>query len=357
MELNINESITKYCGSNWLEQLETITGNIRHIDEVKYNDAMDKINKCNSNIKILLKRYFKKTLYKELTEFKINFDEIYTEKYNKKQRKNLKRLNPGYLPENLIKTPWFNFIKKLESEIFHTIESIFMPIDVPIHFDKNNINRRNIYKDYNFEKYQELIKEHPDYVERCKFYDMSLNNEVFYDDILNIHKFASIIINILLTPMYDVKEKIVKSFDKRLTKVFKPEMMRKNNLTKEIVVNLLTDFMIAKYRATITSNDKYFMNMLINNLTEGTLSEMNGASFIEVMDTLNTDVLLKSKAGKFTEKAKDIIKKIVENPDKFDKNILEEVKELIEDKEDNEDKEIINEIITPDILKDMVKEE
>ena len=95
--------------------------------------------------------------------------------------------------------------------------------------------------------------------------------------------------------------------------------------------------MVAKYRSEITGNNKYFLQMLVENITEGELSQINGPRFIEIMDTINTDALEKgSKATRFTVKAKDLIKKMVEKGDVIDESLLDEVKALMEDIPDKE---------------------
>lgn len=349
MDINFNKSIAKYCGTDWLKQIETITGNIYHIDMDKYHKNIEKIGNCEHNIRIMFKTIIKandvvltkefndlvKTFANVSSSFDITNKTFILKKRGKKPP--IEDVDVNYLPTNIIKSEWFGLIKHIESEIFHLIEKIFISAEEDTHADKTSSLRRNIYKDFTFDEYSKLIKEHPNYVSLYNCFGININHKDVYESFINIQRFSSIIINTLLEPVYDIHAKIEKSFDKTLSKVFKPEMMRKNGLTKELVINLLTQFMIAKYRSEITGNNKYFLQMLVENITEGELSQINGPRFIEIMDTINTDALEKgSKATRFTVKAKDLIKKMVEKGDVIDESLLDEVKALMEDIPDKE---------------------
>lgn len=350
MNVNFDKSITKYCGTDWLSQIQTITGNINHIDPSTYHLYIEKIVKCENNINKLFKQIIKIDEVEKTTEF-LNTVKTFSEKTSeidiehktfyikRKLAKRSTRKNPiyeeteeiNYTPVDIIKSDWFKLIKNIESEIFHTLEKIFIS-EEETHIDKTSKTRRNIYNNYTYEKYCEILESHTSYSELYKCFGVKINHPMVFDSFVNIQRFCSIIINILLRPVYNINEKISKSFDKVLHKVFKPEMMRKNGLTKDLVINLLEQFMVAKYRTEITGNNKYFVQMLVENVTEGELSSINGPRFIEIMDTINTDALDQtSKATKFTIKAKELIKKMVEKGDVIDESIITEVQEIMGD--------------------------
>lgn len=358
MEINFDKSITKYCGSDWATQLQTITGNLSHIDFPTYHKNIEKISTCENNIRKLFKRLLKnedvehtrdlldiiKRFANESSKLDLQNKTFYKKrKHSKNGSKKhpvfveVEDISTGYYPADILKSEWFKVVKEIESEIFHVVEKVFISQE-DTHIDKTSQTRRNIYDDFTFEKYLEVITENPVYVEVYKCFGVKINVAEVFDTFMTLQKQASIIINVLLRPVYDIDAKIKKAFDTSLAKVFKPEMMRKNGLTKDLVINLLIQFMLAKYRADITGNNKYFLQMLVENVTEGELAGISGPRFIEIMDTINTDALDKSsKATRFTLKAKDLIKKMVAKGDVFDESILKEVEDIMVDKDETKE--------------------
>lgn len=340
----MNKTITRYVGSDWLKKLENIIGNLMTIDDSIYKESIEKISICESNIQKLFKRILKNTTEnKELNQVYENFQKLstdldiknksYVSKLNKKGKPH-DVLVSSYVPQQLILTEWFKLIKDIEKTIYKFIEKIFISADGESKIDRTSKIRREFIKDYPFEKLEEQFSKYPDLKKLCDIYGIIPENELIYSSFLDMQKFSNIIINILLTPMYDVEAKITSNYDKQLAAAFKPLISKSKFTTKELIIELLTNFAIAQYRSTITGNNKYFIQMLSGELTEGKLSEMDGARFMEVMDTINTDSLEKgSKAQFFTEKAKVLMKKMIEQDGKFDMKILEDVRELIGDEE------------------------
>lgn len=356
----MNKTITRYVGADWLKKLENIIGNLMTIDDEIYKSSIEKISICESNILKLFNRILKNidstTNSSLLIQIFENFKKLsatidiknksYITKLNKKGNPH-DVLVANYVPQQLIKTEWFKQIKDIEKTIYKYIEKIFISADGEMKIDRTAKIRREFIKEFPFKDLQEKLHKYPDLIKVCDIYNIIPENEIVYTSFLEIQKFSNIIINILLTPMYNVEAKVTSNYDKQLAQAFKPLISKSKFTTKELIIELLTNFAIAQYRATITGNNKYFIQMLSGELTEGKLSEMDGARFIEVMDTINTESLEKgSKAQFFTEKAKILMKKMIDQDGKFDAKILEDVRELIgnDESENIESKPILYEL-------------
>ena len=356
----MNKTITRYVGADWLKKLENIIGNLMTIDDEIYKSSIEKISICESNILKLFNRILKNidstTNSSLLIQIFENFKKLsasidiknksYITKINKKGNPH-DVLVANYVPQQLIKTEWFKQIKDIEKTIYKYIEKIFISADGEMKIDRTAKIRREFIKEFPFKDLQEKLHKYPDLIKVCDIYNIIPESEIVYTSFLEIQKFSNIIINILLTPMYNVEAKVTSNYDKQLAQAFKPLISKSKFTTKELIIELLTNFAIAQYRATITGNNKYFIQMLSGELTEGKLSEMDGARFIEVMDTINTESLEKgSKAQFFTEKAKILMKKMIDQDGKFDAKILEDVRELIgnDESENIESKPILHEL-------------
>lgn len=387
--ISFDDTISHYCGSDWLGKLEQITGSITNIDMDKYKTSIRHIRTASNNIKILLTRLTKspdvkskskvmeilstfvsvsesmKFLSWDKTNEKLEFEGIIYWKLKNKYRKSkgtpinentaTETIVSGYEPQQLVTSEWFKLVKELEREIYHFIEQVFLSQDEEsAKFAKTTKERKTLHKNYTYAEFVKETETHPNIVSLYKVFDMEMSTEEVYSTTLEIHKYLSIIINTLFVPMYDVKATIEKKYDKFLASAFKP-MIDSKQTTKEIVIDLLTSFMIAKYRALLTGSSKYFLQMLSSELTEGTLSDMDGSRFLEIMDTVNIEQMKgTTNASKFALRAKGLMKRIVEKGDKFDMSIINDVKDLMEDKIEGVDIDL-QKMIPADMLEDMKK--
>lgn len=349
----IESTITKYCGTDYLERLESITGSITYIDMDVYKDAIMRMSTCEKNIRILLKRLLKQSMGQQtskLSKIAEDFSSLCSvyDLANKSIILKLKKgvgkgakptpnnsrevIAPDYSPLQIASSDWFKTIKMLEREVYHVIEKVFISPDGEARTHKTSKERKEIKDNYTYDQYEEVVKRYPNVRDLYKFFNIKITNKAIFDTILDIQKYACIIINIMLTPMYDVRSKIDKSYDKNLSFAFK-SVVSNGTLTKDIVINLLTDFMIAKYRATITGSQKYFIQMLSDELTEGQLAHCSAPEFVSIMDTIKLEELdTKSKTIDFTIKAKELMKKMVERGEStLDVAIIKDVKELLGD--------------------------
>lgn len=338
---DIDDTIARHCGSNWMETLETVTGNITHIDMDTYKEAISKIGNCEHNIRILLNRIVKQAVgqnLKEFTDIKSAFEtecakySITTKAVILKGKHQTETVDDKYVPTNIIASDWFKMIKQLENAVYHIIERVFVSPDGDIKLAKVSTERRNLKANCKYADYLEICKKHPNTNDLYTFYGVKITDEHIFDSLLGIQEFANKAINIILTPMYDISKKASSVYDKELASSFK-EMIKKGKTTKEVVVTLITNFTIAKYRSTVTGSKKYFTIMLSNELNEGCLAGCDGCDFVDMMDTMKYDSIGSSKTTEFTQKARDLMSRIAKSEGK-PMEMMKEVVALINDTPD-----------------------
>ena len=340
-DLRLDTVIGKYCGADWPHQLEEITGSPFTIIDDQYKAVITKVSACEINIGKLLRKLIRLTSNAKIIAMEKEFDELsknldITKKaYVKKQRGRSppkEVLDSNYLPGAIIKSPWFTFIKNIEKDIFHLLQKIFITSEDVKTSAKTTKARRNIFETFTWDHLVEIYRDHPNFRDIYEYNGIKFTSQEIFETVLKLHHFSSVIINFFLEPICDVRKIIENNYERKLKHLFKPEMMRKNHLSKDLIVNLLTEFMIARYRSGISGNPKYYVQMLMNNISEGDLSSISGPRFIEIMDTINLDEMdPKAKATRFTVKAKDLMKKMVDAGDGVDVKLIEEVKEIMED--------------------------
>lgn len=360
--MSMENTITNYCGNDWLDKIESITGSITYIDIPTYKTAINTISTCEKNIRILFSRLLKQAYGQELktvVEVSEEFKHLSTEldisskaiirKLNKSAKKTHTEITesnshediaPLYVPMNLIKSEWFRSVKLIEREVYRVIEKVMLSPDGETKIAKTTKERKQLAKTYDYSKYDEVLKKYPNLRTLITPFGISIVNADIYDTLLNLQKNSNIIMNVLLTPMYDIKTKIAKSYDAKLAPSFKSSI-DSGKLSRDVVIDLITDFMIAKYRAMLTGSSKYFVQMLSNELTEGQLAHCDGRNFVEMMDAIDTKTFGEgSRAANFTDKAKVLMKKMLERSEAgkpFDMSVIEDVRELVAEKDDVKD--------------------
>lgn len=381
--VSMDQTITKYCGTDWLERLEEITGSCTNIDLETYKKAVADISVCETNIKTLFKRIIKQAFgqdLKEITSISEKFNTLSSsyligEKSIIRKLKNAYRSKKGsrptvlndtnstecvddaYIPIAIVKSEWYACIKNIERDIYRMIEKIFVSPDGEAKNEKTSTKRKNLYKDHTYLNYQEIISKHPSVQTIYKPFDIKITNQTIFDSVIGLQRYTNIIINIIMTPMYNVKAKITKSYEKILAGAFKAEIAS-GKVTKDLVISLLSDFIIAKYRATLTGSNKYMLQMLSSEITEGQLAGMDGARFADVMETIDLDALDKtSKVASFAVKAKDLLRTFTAvKSDKFDAADMARVRELLGE----EPEEAIGSVLAAvpdDVAQDLAKYE
>ena len=355
--ISMDQTITKYCGTDWLDKLEQITGSSSTIDLDTYKKAVADIATCEKNIKTLFKRLIKQSFGQDIKTLSriseaynaLSSEFMIAEKSVTRKLKNAFKTKKGarptvlndtnstecvsdlYLPINIVKSDWYLCIKDIERTIYRIMDKIFVSPDGESKTEKTSTRRKNLYKDNTYENYQDIIKKHPTVQTLYAPFDIVMSNKAIFESILGIQRYSNIIINIIMTPMYNVKAKITKSYEKTLAPAFRSEISA-GHVTKDLVISLLTDFIIAKYRASLTGSNKYMLQMLSSEITEGQLAGMDGARFADVMETIDLSVLDKSsKVASFAVKAKEIMRTLSTADEKFDASILSNVQELLGD--------------------------
>lgn len=357
--MSMENTITNYCGRDWLDKIESITGAITFIDIPIYKTAVNTIATCEKNMRILFARLIKQAYGQELktvVEVSEEFKRLSLEldiasksiirKLNKSAKKSHAEPNesnshediaPAYVPMNLIKSDWFKSVKLIEREVYRVIEKVMLSPDGETKIAKTTKERKQLAKTYDYAKYDEVIKKYPDLRTIITPFGISIVNADIYDTLLNLQKNSNIIMNIILTPMYDIKTKIAKSYDSKLAPSFRASI-DSGKLSRDVIIDLITDFMIAKYRAMLTGSSKYFVQMLSSELTEGQLAHCDGRNFVEMMDAIDTKSFGEgTRAANFTDKAKGLMKKMLERSESgkpFDMSILSDVRELIAENEE-----------------------
>ena len=119
------------------------------------------------------------------------------------------------------------------------------------------------------------------------------------------------------------------------------------NITQQEVKDMLYLFMIAKYRCTITDNNKYYLKLFMSivntksgeinddDVNQTTLGKMDAARFLELLDTIDLDsISKKNSVYKFATQSKAIIKRIVnKKDDESMEDIMADMKNIMEEAE------------------------
>ena len=102
------------------------------------------------------------------------------------------------------------------------------------------------------------------------------------------------------------------------------------------IVNILHQFIIAKYRSTVTGNNKHYVKLFLDTVGSESISNMDGARFMEIMDAIDLDRLNKrDKVYKFALGAKSAMQRIANN-ENVTPEILKEFDTMFNDDEETE---------------------
>lgn len=335
---DIDSQIAKISGQqDYMKQLEKITGNIFFIDMAMYHEkhtiisnndekirqSLTDISNSNEAINSHLKKYV--TLSSALDiKNKTFIMKVKKSKKSKKKRPPREVINNGYLPQELIKTEWFKCVKHLERDINKFFTEVF-----PLKEEEGSVP--------SFALLEQIYKEHPELSDIKLALDCQITNESMFNNISTIKQSCKEIIDILLVPMYDVKQTIVSHSDK-LDTIFKTKAFQNTQIASmDDIIEILYQFIVAKYRATVTGNDKHYVKLFLDTLGNDEVSNMDGARFIEIMDAIDLDKLDKrDRVYQFAVNAKKAINHIANN-DNISPEIIAEFEAMFgDDKDENE---------------------
>lgn len=323
--------------NNYVKELEKICGNLEHIDIDYFKYINEQNNESDNKIRSILKNMLASDdIVKEFFKNSISLNyksAIFIEEKKKKNKKTnetkiIKReiIVDKFKPRKFVKSDYFKIIKKIEKQANNIIES---------------------YGD-TYEKVLETIRNNPELQETKNFYGYKITSEDSLVNIKSIQDNCQKIIDNYMRPMYDMLQTIKNNWS-ILDKLFK-----KNNLGENIteIQNMLYAFMLSKYRCIITDNDKYYVKLFMNIVTdkgedEMNLGKMDSSRFLELLDTIDFDSIdKKQKVYNFATSSKDIIKRILKKDEPMEA-IMKDVNEMM--MKAKQEKEV--EVITIDQVK------
>lgn len=336
---DIDAQISKISGqANYMEHLQKITGNLMNVDMAMWHEKHTKISNCDANIRKVLDKLLKedehiqphRDEYEQLsTKLDIANKTFYM--HVKKSSKSKKvhppreKISPGYLPSDLVKTEWFHKVKHMEKAVQKFLVEVF-----PANPD---VEQKTEYEKKTYEELKAEFDAHPELLDIKTVLDVRVSSKAIFELLKLLKRFCKIIINILMLPMYDVKGTIESHWD-QIERIFKTQAFKDTGVaSSEDIVVILTQFIIAKYRATVTGNNKHYIRLFFDTVGNESLANMDGARFLEIMDAIDLDQLDKSdNVYKFASSAKIAMKKIANN-EAITPDILKEFDEIFNSKE------------------------
>lgn len=334
MTTRIDRTMSKISGAkNYMDQLAQITGQINSIDEEFYTTQISKI-----------KSIYKQCIIKSLTDAKLNdlineletnytsldLDSLYCEKV-KKNKKNPDKPKIRHVvrirPKDIFESKWFTLMREVESNALNMCKQFEL--------ENNSMD----------EKTMKIIHENPDTVESFKFYGHKITDENIGSCCFICFKFINKIIEIVLSPMYDVKrhmnENWLDQIDSIVGAKMKEEMKTNESITRAEIQEYIYTFLLAKYRLEITGKPEQFTKVMLKSISQYDIANTNPARLLNIIDSLKLEEIGNNKGLQHvTDMAKKEIQKIVNNEEVTPKDILQDIDELLSygDQPDEEEK-------------------
>ena len=301
--------------TNYVKELEKLTGNLEHIDLVYMDERLKVMCDCDMTIRKIInstkasikREFFELSMASRITN---PYDEI-----RKKNKNKIKKvLAPEVKPKVMIKSPYFKMVKKIEKCCNNLIESYNIDIEKPSMVSVN-----------------EVLKTNPELMSIKNFFDQPLEKDEDCAKIVEMKKVANVIITVYMQPLYDLRGTMEKNWH-LIGDLFASAARDKVDVSEAEVKDMLYLFIIAKYRCMVTENDKYYLKLFMSLLNKSTtqrttacegvnddevnasrlIGEMDAPRFLELLDTINLDQIGdKETVKKFAVQSKDIIKRIV----------------------------------------------
>ena len=332
---DIDAQISKISGqANYMEHLQKITGNIMNVDMAMYHEKHTKLVNCDSNIKKVLAKILKEDekilpVQQRYEQLSVTLDlanktfYMHVKKLSKSKKPHppQERITPGYQPSELIKTDWFHEVKHMEKAVQKFLIEVFPQPEAPIPDPANPEQQpppqppKVDYEKKTYEDLKPIFDAHPELIDIKTIYDVRIVSKPLFELFKLLKRFTKIIINILMMPMYDVKATIQSHWN-QIEKIFKSRAFQEANhiASPEDIVLILTQFIIAKYRATVTGNNKHYVRLFFEAVGNDSFADMDGARFLEIMDAIDLDKLDKTDTVyKFAMSAKTAMRKIANN--------------------------------------------
>lgn len=309
----IDNAINKVSGSNnYMRDMEVIIGPINTINKEYYLKHIKMIKTKYNEIEQFLD-VIRPNTNKESNEFinslkeayvKLNISQIYVKKQvskNKTKSKSKDKEKIRLRPTDIIESPWFNIMKKLEVMTTNLCKQFMIEGS-----DMSEATSAIINNDYKA-------------VTTFKFFNLPITTVINETSIATmvyfINKHCNDIFNILYEPMYDYRQYIkthwLDAIDNILANNKKIQEKVGGGLTREDAQNYVALFAKAKYRLGLSKNTGEFTKILLDTLGESELANLDASRFMDIVD--NIDVSTIDKTGKLTqtlELAKNNIVKI-----------------------------------------------
>jgi hypothetical protein len=332
---DLDEQINRISGqNNYMEQLAKITGDINTVDKDMYKAVIDKCAKCDFNLKILAGRFLNykdldittTTLFKDFLTTHEAFDIktktfVMVQKKSKKNKPPREMVDAKHLPSEVFKSEWFKNVRAIEKLCRKYLKLIFE--------DLTDVEQRT------YEQFMEVFKAKPELLGISFFggFQVLDTDSKTFMNIINTYKCSRIIINEFLNPMYDVRKKIESNYH-IIEKAFKSKPRQQLNSEGMVgstldVINILEKFIVAKYRAGVTGNNKHYVKLFTNLIDPESTAELEGAKFLDIMDSLNLEELSRNKrAYRFAVGARDVISSIMKNESLDSEDIIARVQDI-----------------------------
>lgn len=319
---DIDAQISRISGqSDYMSQLQKVTGDIMSVNKDIYKERHQRISACDFTINAILKELSTthKTaaaiaIFKEYSQLSsaINIRDGTFTTYNKKKKGKVivkECIAGGHLPVDIIKSDWFKCLKRIEKSVHKYFTGVF-------HESTTKENRT-------YDKLLEELKKYPELMELHTVYDIEISSAELFKRVQQLSDACRTIVNQLLLPMYDVRGTITQHWSS-IEKVFKSkafQRMAASGSPDELpmtspddIIDMLEKFIIAKYRATVTGNNKHYVKLFLNTVGSDSVSNMDGSRFMEIMDAIDMDALNKDdKVYRFAMGAKVAMKKLITN--------------------------------------------
>ena len=337
----LDKTIIKFSGAkNYMDQLAQVTGHMNSIDETFYNQQINIVKSTYSSIINELKKYSKESgmlldfiTIMEAEYKKLNLNELYHDVVKKaKKGKPEKKIHKVRItPKDIYESKWFKLIVDLEK----TAADLIGQFEI----ESNKMS----------EAHKTIIEKEPIIVDTHKFYGIKVIDDNITATIFATSKFINKAIEILLTPMYDVKAHMDKNWLPQIDEVLGVQLKEKLGdkakdvpITEEDIKHYVYTFILTKYRLELTGNTGEFAKTLMKSLDSSIIGSCNPARFINLIDGLKLDEVEDNKGvKKVVELARKELIKVSENQDIKPADLLNDINEILSygDKEDEDDSE------------------
>ena len=336
----LDKTIIKFSGAkNYMDQLAQITGHMNSIDEKFYNQQMEMVRNTYSSIIKELKKYASESGL--LSDFitvieaeykKLKLDVLYHDviKKSKKAGKPEKKQHKVRItPKEIYESKWFKLLVELEKTAADLVGQFGI--------ESNKMT----------DAHKEILKKEPIIVNVHTFYGIKVNTDKITGTIFITAKFINKIIEVLLTPMYDVKTHMNNNWMPQIDAVLGVQLKEKLGdkakdipITQEDIKDYVYTFLLTKYRLELTGNTGEFAKTLMKSLDSSVIGSVNPARFINLIDGLKLDEIQDNKGvKKVVELARKELVKVSENQDIKPADLLNDINEILSygDKEDSEE--------------------